>query len=210
MVFVSYKSEDRERLRPLVEALETEGFDVWWDARIEAGVAWRDSIEQQLESALCVVVAWTERSVGPEGRFVRDEAGRALSRGAYLPVLLDAVRLPIGFGEVQALSLVGWNVAEQIRESQICRCNQSNRPWLSEMALFAASMPLASPSMPEPRTGSGSKGCFHFLSRVALPVLLGKTVQPHVEAGASARMHRIARIGQQTADQCTCTKSWSW
>jgi TolB-like protein len=107
-VFVSYKSEDRERLRPLVEALEAEGFDVWWDARIEAGQAWRDSIEQQLAIALCVVVAWSERSVGPEGRFVRDEAGRALSRGAYLPILLDPVRLPIGFGEVQALSLAGW------------------------------------------------------------------------------------------------------
>ena len=107
-VFVSYKSEDRERLRPLVEALEIEGIDVWWDARIEGGASWRESIEQQLESALCVVVAWSERSVGAEGRFVRDEAGRALSRGTYLPILLDAVRLPIGFGEVQAISLVGW------------------------------------------------------------------------------------------------------
>jgi TolB-like protein len=107
-VFVSYKSEDRERLRPLVEALEAEGVDVWWDARLEGGAAWRESIEEQLETARCVVVAWSERSAGPEGRFVRDEAGRALSRGVYLPILLDAVRLPIGFGEVQALSLVGW------------------------------------------------------------------------------------------------------
>ena len=33
-VFVSYKAEDRGRLKPLVAALEAEGFDVWWDAHI--------------------------------------------------------------------------------------------------------------------------------------------------------------------------------
>ncbi len=30
-VFVSYKAEDRARLKPLVSALEAEGFEVWWD-----------------------------------------------------------------------------------------------------------------------------------------------------------------------------------
>ena len=142
-VFVSYKSEDRERLRPLVEALEKEGLSVWWDARLEAGEAWRDSIEQQLESALCVVVAWTERSVGPEGRFVRDEAGRALSRGAYVPILVDPVRLPIGFGEVQALSLVGWRADKaDPRFQAVLRAIRSHLE--SSGASGAASAPAAS------------------------------------------------------------------
>jgi serine/threonine-protein kinase len=107
-VFVSYKSEDRGRLRPLVKALEAEGLQVWWDARLEGGAAWREAIEQQLDAADCVVVAWSERSIAPEGRFVRDEADRALGRGVYLPVLLDNVRPPLGFAEVQALPLTGW------------------------------------------------------------------------------------------------------
>ena len=46
--------------------------------------------------------------MGPEGRFVRDEASRAQSRGVYVPILLDAVRPPLGFGENQAMSLRGW------------------------------------------------------------------------------------------------------
>jgi serine/threonine-protein kinase len=107
-VFVSYKAEDRARLRPLVDALEAEGFSVWWDAHIGGGSHWREDIQEHLDAAKCVVVAWTKRSVGREGNFVRDEATRAQRRGAYLPVCLDAVDPPLGFGEVQALSLKGW------------------------------------------------------------------------------------------------------
>ena len=107
-VFVSYKAEDRTRLKPLVDALEAEGFAVWWDARIGGGTNWRRDIEEHLDAARCVLVAWTKRSVGAEGEFVRDEAGQARKRGTYLPVRFDAVELPLGFREVQAISLKGW------------------------------------------------------------------------------------------------------
>lgn len=107
-VFVSYKSEDRGRLHPLVSALEAEGFSVWWDAQIGGGANWQKDIEQHLDGARCVIVAWTKRSVGDEGHFVRDEARRAQRRGVYLPVCLDAVEPPLGFGEIQAIRLVRW------------------------------------------------------------------------------------------------------
>ena len=107
-VFLSYKSEDRRRLKPLVDALEAEGFSLWWDAQIGGGANWHDVIEEHLASARCVLVAWTKRSVGQEGNFVRDEARRAQRRGAYLPIRLDAVEPPLGFGEVQALPLYRW------------------------------------------------------------------------------------------------------
>ena len=107
-VFLSYKAEDRARVRLLVLALEAEGFSVWWDVHIGGGANWRQDIEEQLDAARCVIVAWTKRSVGPEGEFVRDEAVRARRRGVYLPVRLDAVDPPLGFGEVQTLSLLGW------------------------------------------------------------------------------------------------------
>ena len=107
-VFLSYKVEDRARLLPLVGALEAEGFGVWWDAHIAGGSNWQDDLEKHLESARCVVVAWSKRSVAQAGHFVRDEARRAQRRGVYLPILLDAVDLPLGFGEVQAVSLKGW------------------------------------------------------------------------------------------------------
>ena len=107
-VFLSYKAEDRPRLRQLVAALEADGLSLWWDAQIEGGATWRQSIQEQLDAARCVVVVWSKRSVGPEGRFVHDEATRAQHRGVYLPILIDPVMPPLGFGETQALSLAGW------------------------------------------------------------------------------------------------------
>ena len=107
-IFLSYKAEDRSRLMPLVEALNAEGFSVWWDAHIGGGANWHEVIEQQLDAAKCVLVAWSKRSVGPDGQFVRDEARRAQRRNAYLPIRIDLVEPPLGFGEIQAISLKGW------------------------------------------------------------------------------------------------------
>ena len=108
-VFVSYKAEDRRRVKPLVDALEADGFSVWWDEQIGGGAAWRHEIETQLNAARCVIVVWSKRSVGPEGTFVHDEAARAQHRQVYVPVTIDKVHLPLGFGETQALPLTGWH-----------------------------------------------------------------------------------------------------
>ena len=108
-IFVSYKAEDRPRVRLLVEALEAEGLSVWWDALVGGGEAWRETIAEQLDAAKCVIVVWSKRSTGPEGHFVRDEAARAQRRGTYVPVRIDKVDPPLGFGETQALALNGWS-----------------------------------------------------------------------------------------------------
>jgi serine/threonine-protein kinase len=91
-----------------VHALQADGYSVWWDQHIGAGDEWRQTIERQLDAAKCVIVAWSKRSVGPDGQFVRDEATRAQERRVYVPVTIDAVRVPLGFGESQATSLRGW------------------------------------------------------------------------------------------------------
>lgn len=107
-VFVSYKREDAERANRLVQGLERGGLAVWWDRDLRGGESWHASIEKALDEAGCVVVLWSKASVGPEGGFVRDEAGRALIRGRLVPVLIDNVRPPLGFGEHQAIDLTRW------------------------------------------------------------------------------------------------------
>jgi len=107
-VFISYKREDRDRVQPLVDALTAEGLSVWWDVGIEGGAAWRQSIQAALDGAKCVIVVWSALSVGLDGEFVHDEASRAKRRGVYLPVSIDEVAPPLGFGQVQTLPLVGW------------------------------------------------------------------------------------------------------
>ena len=107
-VFISYKAEDRERVRLLVDALVADGLKVWWDVGIEGGASWRQTIQDQLDSATCVLVVWSRRSVGRAGYFVQDEAAHAQRRGVYLPVAMDAVEPPLGFGQEQVLSLTDW------------------------------------------------------------------------------------------------------
>ena len=94
-VFVSYKAEDRRRVKLLVDALEADGLSVWWDAQVGGGDDWRNAIQQQLDAAKCVVVAWSKRSIGPQGKFVRDEASRAERRHVYLPIRIDKVDPPL-------------------------------------------------------------------------------------------------------------------
>jgi hypothetical protein len=108
-IFVSYKTEDRKRVAPLVAALREAGLDVWWDQDIPPGGGWRHTIAEHLDKAKLCVVAWSEESTGPRGRFVLEEAERTAGRGAYLGVLIDAVQPPFGFAEWQAIDLSDWN-----------------------------------------------------------------------------------------------------
>jgi hypothetical protein len=107
-VFISYKREDEARVLRLVRGLEAEGVSVWWDRGLPGGDSWRANIQSALDGARMVVVCWTELSTGPVGDFVRDEAVRAKERGILIPVFLDRVRPPLGFGEVQGIDLVHW------------------------------------------------------------------------------------------------------
>ena len=108
-VFVSYKREDEVQVGRLVQALEQAGLSVWWDRELPGGEHWRANIESALENAKCVVVAWTRRSVGTDGSFVKEEAARAARRNVLVPVLLEKkVIPPLGFGELQAIDLTGW------------------------------------------------------------------------------------------------------
>jgi serine/threonine-protein kinase len=107
-VFMSYKSEDRRRVARLVEALERRGIAVWWDLRIEGGADWRHRLQSELDAARVVLVVWSRHSVGPDGAFVQDEASQALHAGKYLPVCIDAVTPPLGFGGFQSIDLAGW------------------------------------------------------------------------------------------------------
>jgi serine/threonine-protein kinase len=141
-VFISYKAEDRRRIQPLVQALQADGYSVWWDQQIGTGDEWRLMIERQLDAARCVIVAWSKYSIGPEGHFVRDEASRAQRRNVYLPILLDSVEPPLGFGERQATPLRGW---------------RGNRSDASYQAILAAVRRIAggdgTPSPVVPRQG---------------------------------------------------------
>ena len=115
-VFVSYAHADKERVRPIVDCLESAGLNVWWDEDIVPGSEWSNVLQEKLWNAACVIPVWSHNSV--DSMFVRAEARTALNRdslehssefGTLLGVKIDEVsRLPLPFGELQHTDLTEW------------------------------------------------------------------------------------------------------
>ncbi|MBL8551973.1 MAG: TIR domain-containing protein [Hyphomonadaceae bacterium] len=116
-VFLSYASEDRDRVRPLAEALAAKGFSVWWDRSIAAGDDFSAVIQRELAAAKAVIVVWT--NVSAQSAWVRDEAGRARDDGRLVPVMLDRIQIPLGFGAFQAEDFSRWNGAANAAQMQL-------------------------------------------------------------------------------------------
>jgi len=114
-IFISYASEDRERAKVLAEALEAEGWSVWWDRLIPFGKPFDEVIQENLTAAKCVVVLWTASSV--ESKWVRSEAAAAEERHTLVPVMLDEnVELPLAFKLLQCAKLHDWTPASDSAE----------------------------------------------------------------------------------------------
>ena len=46
-VFISYANQDRDRIGPLVRALEARGWTVFWDLNLMPGETWRKEDHQR-------------------------------------------------------------------------------------------------------------------------------------------------------------------
>ena len=106
-IFISYARADKERVAPLVAALESEGWSTWWDPAIAPGQEFDDLITAELERARAVVVVWTPSSV--VSRWVRGEARLAAERGVIVPARFDNASLPLDARALQTTELDAWN-----------------------------------------------------------------------------------------------------
>lgn len=106
-VFISYASEDRARIEPLVGEIEGAGYSVWWDQELKGGSRFSDRIEQEIVEAAAVLVVWSPNAA--RSRWVADEADLALETGNLLPISLDGSRAPMGFRQHQTIDFSGWS-----------------------------------------------------------------------------------------------------
>ncbi len=105
-IFVSYSRQDRERVAPLVAALEAEGWAVWWDPEITPGQEFDSRIAAELDGASAVIVVWTPNSI--ESRWVKGEAREAADRGILVPVRFENARLPLDVRAIHTTEFDGW------------------------------------------------------------------------------------------------------
>ena len=105
-IFFSYKSDERDRVVPIVERLEAAGWSVFWDRKTPVGTTWSAFIKGNLKQAKCVLVVWSDASV--ESHWVEIEAGKGRDRGCLVPLKLDDVEPPFGFEHIQAADFTRW------------------------------------------------------------------------------------------------------
>ena len=106
-IFLSYTERDRDTARQIAETLGSAGWSVWWDRRIPAGETWRSVLEHALQDMRCMVVLWSAKSI--ESEWVYEEASEGRRLGKLVPVMIEAVRPPPGFREIQAADLTEWD-----------------------------------------------------------------------------------------------------
>ena len=108
-IFFSYSHTDRERVRPIRDALADMGFEVFWDQQTPSGSDWDTWIRGELAKAKCAMVFWSSASATSHN--VRHEAEVARDQRKLISVLLEPIRaldLPIGFYHQQAADLSNW------------------------------------------------------------------------------------------------------
>ncbi len=105
-IFISYAKEDREQAAAVAGALESLGWQVFWDRSILPGRIWDEVIEEAIEAAGCILVLWSRNSVASE--WVRAEAEEGRHRKILIPVLIEEAKIPLIFRPLQAASLVDW------------------------------------------------------------------------------------------------------
>ena len=66
-IFISYANEDKDRITPIVNALDNECWTIFWDCKsIPVGKTWRQCIIEGLNDANCVLVLWSKTSIKSE------------------------------------------------------------------------------------------------------------------------------------------------
>jgi formylglycine-generating enzyme required for sulfatase activity len=106
-VFLSYKRQDVDIARRIVDAMRNNGISVWWDDAITPRQAWDAEIEEAISAASTVVVLWSPRSVSSE--WVRTEAHYGKDHNKLIPISVEPCNIPIAFALTQTVNLSGWN-----------------------------------------------------------------------------------------------------
>ena len=106
-LFISYSQKDLPAIKALTASLQQTGLSVWFDQHIRAGSSFDRVIEQALQNARAVIVAWSHNSVDSD--WVRAEAAYAQESGKLFPLRLDDAPLPLRFIHVHTLNLSDWD-----------------------------------------------------------------------------------------------------
>ena len=113
-VFVSYKREDDTARDVLIAALQKEGFDPWWDAKLGQG-DFRHQLRDEINRCDVVIALWSQNAHARPDE-VKMEMAHAFGVEKLLPLTLDNAPIPAQFAKENFLPFDGW--ADEKRAAQ--------------------------------------------------------------------------------------------
>jgi len=99
-VFISFKSEERDAADLLHRTLTAQGYNVWWQEKLQCGHVWHAEIDEALRAASAVIVLWSPAAMKSE--WVKHEASQAIARQVYAPTRIAPMKIESPFDRVQA------------------------------------------------------------------------------------------------------------
>lgn len=149
-IFVSYAHKDSAIVIPIINALQSAGFRVWYDQGIQAGTEWPAYIEGHLNQCRCVLVCMSPATI--ESVNCRNEINYAcMLQKDMLVVYLEPTELAKGM-----------NLQLNSQQSLFRYRHTSDKTFLSEVI-------QANILMPCKEEKHGSDGDASFLSDVQIP-----------------------------------------
>ena len=105
-IFICYSRKDKTTASKLVKIFQDHGWSVFIDVTIQTGQRFDQEIKRELQQARAAVALWSTHSVDSD--YVLDEATEAKKLGILVPVRIEDVERPYGFGRIQTADLLDW------------------------------------------------------------------------------------------------------
>jgi hypothetical protein len=124
--FLSYSRAQTDRVRPLVEHLESRGYKVFFDQQsIEPGSNWKQRLRTAIRRSRAMILCWSVEAKASE--YIQFEFNQALGlKKTVIPWMLDATPLPDMHRDLQGIldshpgtvadrlaQMLGWSAARR-------------------------------------------------------------------------------------------------
>ena len=94
-IFISYAHKDSDRVLPVIEFLQKEGFRVWFDAGIEVGTEWPEYIAEHLYNCECAI-AFVSRNFAKSRHCVKELRFAVSKEKNIFAVYLEDFEMSLG------------------------------------------------------------------------------------------------------------------
>lgn len=170
-IFISYARLDAEKVLPLYQRLNDEGFEPWIDREhLLPGVKWRVAIEQALREADFFLLCLSSQSSSRRG-FIQREINAALDLWEerlqddiyFIPLRLEECDIPARVDDFQCVNWFEADAWERLMKAlhhQTGKLRENRQPGTAPLPPAKTSLPKAPATPPKPPPGEG----FPFIS----------------------------------------------